>query len=136
MSKYQATHPDDGVLLGYLDGELAAREAHEVERHIEACWPCRTEVEELDKTVAECVRYRKHVLAAHLPPPRNWCDLYSEMERADAAAQSLFSRIFRPLSGSFRWSVTAIAAAVLVCAVVYQWRETPSVRAATLLKRA
>ena len=69
MSKYQATHPDDGVLLGYLDGELAAREAHEVERHIEACWPCRTEVEELDKTVAECVRYRKHVLAAHLPPP-------------------------------------------------------------------
>ena len=70
------THPEDGVLLRYLDGELPARKSRQVRGHLEACWQCRTAVEELEATVAGCVRYRKNVLQAHLPPPpAPWADL-------------------------------------------------------------
>ena len=56
----QEAHPEQSLLLRYIDGELPARKLRELERHMEACWDCRAEVEELKKTVAECVAlYRK-----------------------------------------------------------------------------
>ncbi|HWC97822.1 MAG TPA: zf-HC2 domain-containing protein [Candidatus Sulfopaludibacter sp.] len=131
-------HPEDGQLLRYVDGELPARKARQVEKHLQACWQCRTEIEELKSTVAECIRYRKYVLGVHLPiPPNPWADLSREFARIDdsVSAEPFFARILRPMA-SLRWSLAAAAAIALVCTVVYQLRETPSVQAATLLKRA
>ena len=62
-------HPEDGLLLRYLDGELPGRKARQVRTHLEACWQCRAQVEELQGVIGECVRYRKNVLAPGLPPP-------------------------------------------------------------------
>ena len=73
MSSLGTHHPEDGLLLRYIDGELPARKMRQVARHLEACWQCRTEIEEFEGTVADCVRYRKNVLAEHLSaPPNPW----------------------------------------------------------------
>jgi anti-sigma factor RsiW len=134
MSSF-AQHPENGLLLRYLDGELPGRKARQVRKHLEACWQCRAEVEELQATVADCVRYRKNVLEALLPePPRAWRDLsrgFAEIDAQDAAQPAFPS--FAPW---LKWGLAAAAAMALTIAVVYQLRFTPSVRAATLLHRA
>jgi hypothetical protein len=138
MNNSFARHPEDGQLLRYIDGELPGRKARQIAKHLEACWQCRTEIEELKATVAECIRYRKNVLGAHLPgPPNPWQDLSRGFARIDdsVSAEWFFARILRS-SASLRWSLAAAAAIALVCGVFYQLRETPSVQAATLLKRA
>src|SRR5437764_9958905 len=79
------THPEDGLLLRHLDGELPARKSRQVRGHLEACWQCRTAVEDLESSIAECVHYRKNVLQAHLPPPpAPWGDLTEGFTRIDA----------------------------------------------------
>jgi anti-sigma factor RsiW len=141
MSKYETGHPGDGCLLQYNDGELAAGEARRVERHLEACWQCRTELDELRATVADCVRYRQAVLDRYLPPPpRPWVDLYEEFARLDAteAPAALPKRLARAFAGAaqWRWAAAALAAAAILCAVFLQLRKAPSVHAAELLKKA
>ena len=141
MSSLGGQHPDEGVLLRYLDGELKGRQTRQVRAHLEACWQCRAATGELQGTVAECVRYRRNVLEAHLPPaPHPWPDLYREFDRIDAAeaGRSWAARMLGVLRApTLRpWAVGAAAAAVLVFAIVYQFRQTPAVQAATLLKRA
>lgn len=138
MSNLTMRHPDDGMLLRYIDGELPVLKARQVQRHLEACWKCRTEVEELQATVADCMRYRTGVLEAHLPePPDAWADLSREFDRIDTSleAEPFWKRLL-PRAQSLRWSMAAAAVMALVAVLVYQLRETPSVQAATLLKRA
>ncbi|MDR3703649.1 MAG: zf-HC2 domain-containing protein [Candidatus Sulfopaludibacter sp.] len=133
MSNSFTHHPDDGVLLRYIDGELTGRKARQVEKHLEACWQCRTEIEELKATVAECIRYRKNVPA----PPDPWGDLSRGFARIDDSlgAEPFLTKLLRP-AASLRWSLAAAAVLALVCGIYYQLRETPSVQAATLLRRA
>jgi hypothetical protein len=125
------SHPEHDQLLLYIDGELPSRKARRIELHLEACWDCRAEVEELQRTVADCVRYRKHALAELLPsPPIPWVDLYRQMERLDAATPP------RSVALPWRWVVTTAAAALAIFGAYYHLRETPSVKAAALLQRA
>ena len=139
MSSVAAQHPDDGLLLRYIDGELTARKTRLVARHLEACWQCRTEVEDLEGTVAECVRYRRNVLAVHLPPPGAWKDLAPEFERIDASwrREPWFARLLGVVRGpAFRpWAIAATALA-LVCGLYWKFQQAPAVEAAALLQRA
>ena len=138
MSNFSQRHPDDGMLLRYIDGELPGRKARQVQHHLEACWKCRTELEQLQSTVADCMHYRTEVLETHLPEaPNPWSDLSREFDRIDAtlAAEPFWTRLL-PRAQSLRWSMAAAAAMALIAGVFYQLRETPSVQAATLLKRA
>jgi len=74
------THPEDGDLLRYCDGELRARDTERVARHLEACWDCRT--------IGEYVRYRRDVLEPALPqPPLPWKNLRTEFVRMPARRQ-------------------------------------------------
>jgi hypothetical protein len=113
-------HPEKSLLLRYIDGELPGRKSHSVQRHLEACWECRTEAEELQETVADCVRYRKQVLAETLPaPPQEWRDIYREFDCLDAAAPR---RVFIP----WRWGLAAATAALAVAgAYYYKAHEAP-----------
>ena len=127
-------HPDEDQLLRYADGELAPRQARKVQAHLQACWQCRTELEELQNTVGECVRYRKNVLAEHLPqPPARWHSLESGFDEIDARLRHR-SRL-AVLKQTKTWLPIA-AALVLACTAWYELRETPSVEAAGLLRRA
>jgi anti-sigma factor RsiW len=117
-----SNHPEHSLLLRYIDGELPGRKTRSVQRHLEACWECRIEVEEFQKTVAECVRYRKQVLAEVLPaPPQEWRDIYREFDRIDAATPR---RVFFP----WRWGMAAATAALAVAgAAYYKVHESASV---------
>ena len=133
MSSFEMRHPEEGLLLPYVDGELSARKARQVRRHVEACWQCRSRLEDLQKTVGECVRYRQDVLVQGLPAaPRPWMDLSREFDRIDASLERapLWSR---PL---FRWAGLAAAALALVWLIGTQLRQPPAVEAAPLLRRA
>ena len=141
MSKYETGHPGEGCLLQYNDGEIASGEARRVERHLEACWQCRAELDELRKTVADCVRYRQAVLDRYLPPPpRPWADLYEEFARIDAteAPAGWPKRLARAFAGPapWRWAAATLAAAAVLCAAFLQLRKAPSVHAAELLGKA
>ena len=134
-------HPEEGQLLRYLDGELPGRRARQIRKHLEACWHCRAELEELQSTVGDCVRYRKNVLGTCLPPPSPWQDLSRGFDRIDASlvGESLAARLARAIflpRPAVPWAVTGAIAVAVVCTIVYQWREAPSVQAATLLKKA
>ena len=130
MSNFEPRHPEEALLLRYIDGELGGRKSRQLERHLEACWQCRTEIEELKKTVAGCVRYRQ-AMEEHFPaPPQPWRDLSREFDRIDAEQT-------RPsFTWWLRWAVPAVAAVALAVVVWHQWRVAPPVEAAALLKRA
>jgi hypothetical protein len=136
------THPEDGLLLRYLDGELPGRKLRQVRGHLEACWQCRSAVDDLSGSIAACVQYRRQVLQAFLPPPpAPWGDLADGFARIDAevgAASWLAGWVGRALAGptARRWVLSAAAALLLAAGIYYQFRSTPSVEAAALLKRA
>lgn len=126
--------------MRFCDGELTAPETAEVRRHLEACWDCRSEVDRLQKTIAECVEYRRTVLREHLPPPPEpWKDIYAQMERIDAsmAPPALWRGVWSWLRdvANPRIALPAGAAAAVLLAFV-MFRETPRVQAAELLQRA
>jgi anti-sigma factor RsiW len=142
MSSLEIRHPEDGQLLRYLDGELPGRKARQIRKHLEACWQCRAELEELQNTVGDCVRYRKNVLGTCLPPPPDpWQDLSRGFDRIDASLdrESPLARLVGAVSlprPAIPWAVTGAIAVAVVCVIAYQLRETPSVQAAALLKKA
>jgi anti-sigma factor RsiW len=135
-------HPEEEQLLRYLDGELPVQDAGEVRSHLEACWQCRAALGELQDVVSQCVHYRKNVLQRHLPtPPAPWVDIYRHFDEIDASLEpALFRRIARALKSPFdtgakKWALAATALLV-VLGLFYRYRQTPSVQAAELLRRA
>jgi len=142
MGRLRTSHPDEGELLRFADGELSAREEKKIRRHLASCWECRTEIDELEKTVGECVRYRQKVLKEGLPePPAPWFDIYRGFAKADEelAQRSWAARWWEALRAGAaqprRWSAAA-AMVVIALVIVDQLRNTPSVRAAELLGKA
>ncbi len=134
MSSFQ--HPAEDLLLRYIDGELPGWKSRQVRRHLEACWQCRGSVEELQGTVAECVRYRKQMQAYVPAPPKAWPDLSREFARIDASFES---EPFWKRCLSFpmlRQAAAGAAVLALLWAVIYQFQKAPAVEAAALLKRA
>src|SRR5258706_7412459 len=141
MSKLALAHPEEGTLLQYLDGEVGRREARNIHDHLEACWQCRTALEELQATVNDCVRYRKQVLIPSLPePPAAWGSLDFARIDAELAAESLSERLGRWLSPRrsvpMRWALSGALALALTFVIVRQLRDTPNVEAAALLRKA
>jgi anti-sigma factor RsiW len=140
MSRFDLRHPDDGLLLRYLDGELSGRKARQVREHLEACWQCRADVEQLQATISQSVRYRKDVLGALPAPPAEWSRLDFESVDAELAAESFWarlSRLFSPRQNApIRWALSGAAALALALLAIHQLRETPKVEAAALLKKA
>ncbi|HLM98062.1 MAG TPA: hypothetical protein VK335_02200 [Bryobacteraceae bacterium] len=142
MSSLGMRHPTDEQLLHFADGEMTASASEEIRRHLKACWHCRHELEEIEQTISECVRYRKVVLDTSLPsPPQPWFDIYPRLARIDELQmrQRWMTRILEPLTAMWskprRW-VPAVAMIVLIAVVVQQFRQAPSVQAAELLRKA
>ena len=135
-------HPSEEQLLRYSDGELPGRATSQVHTHLKACWQCRTNVEEIEKTVGACVRYRTTVLERHLPaPPAPWTDIYRSFAEIDAALPQLSFRdrlvlaLAWPVHHPKKW-VPAAVALMLAVGLFYRYRLTPSVQASELLQKA
>ena len=134
-------HPGEEQLLRYSDGELPVRVSSQVRSHLEACWQCRTNLEEVEQTVGACVRYRASVLQRHLPaPPAPWTDIYRSFAEIDALERPSFvdrvsGMLAWPLHHPKQW-VPAAVALLLITGLFYRYRLTPSVQAAELLHKA
>lgn len=142
MSSLGMRHPTDEQLLRFADGEMPTPESEVVRGHLKACWQCRNELEEIEQTIGECVRYRNIVVDTCLPsPPVPWFDIYPHLAAIDESQkrQLWLRRITRSLAAVWtnprRW-VPAIATVVLLAVVVQQFRQAPSVQAAELLRKA
>jgi hypothetical protein len=133
MSGFQ--HPGEDLLLRFIDGELAGLKRRQIRRHLEACWQCRGTVEELQQTVADCVRYRKEI-PTYLPaPPQVWSDLSRGFARIDSemASEPFWKRLAFPM---LKPALAGMAVLALLAAVIYQFQKAPTVKAAVLLQRA
>jgi Putative zinc-finger len=140
MSNLHHRHPESEWFLAYVDGELPGRQSRRVERHLEACWQCRAELEKVQSSVSTCVRYRQQVLAACLPePPQAWGRLDFSVVDAEFASRSVFARLggwLWPRGARLRWALSGALALTLTAVILYQLRETPKVEAAVLLQKA
>lgn len=142
MSNLGTRHPTGEQLLHFADGEMTPAASEDIRGHLRACWECRHELEEIEQTIRECVRYRKIVVESCLPaPPQPWFDIYPRLERIDdlQQRQRLTTRVLEPLGALWhhprRWA-PAIATIVMIAVAVQQFRHAPSVQAAELLRKA
>src|SRR5260221_5491214 len=142
MNNLKLRHPSDDQLLHFADGELSPPQAAEIRNHLAACWQCRTELEGIERTIGECVRYRKMVLETCLPPPpAPWFDIYRHLDSIDEAQRRrhLASRVLDWLGAALhhprRW-VPATVILLLIPMAIQQLRQAPSVKAAEMLHQA
>jgi hypothetical protein len=132
-------HLDQEQLLRFADGELAPREATQARAHLEACWQCRVEFEELQKTIAECVRYRQDIQQFLPSIPSPWADIYRRFDEIDRSLDrpNLFQRMRRQVQWRAipKWATVPLAL-IVVAVLIYRLQQTPSVQAAELLRQA
>lgn len=130
-------HIEGDRLLRFADGELEQRDAQRVRVHLESCWECRAELDQIHRTVGECVRYRKALREVLPAPPAPWMDIRVKFAEIDHTLDrpSLWARLAAAVAAPTRWVPVAAAVAALVV-VYYGNRELPSVNAAELLQKA
>jgi hypothetical protein len=91
MSNLKLRHPSGDQLLHFVDVELPPPQAGELRNHLTACWQCRTELEEIERTIGEYVRYRKTVVETCLPlPPAPWFDIYRLLDSIDESERPAY----------------------------------------------
>jgi hypothetical protein len=132
------THPDEDHLLRFSDGELRPKETARIARHLEACWACRTQLDDLKRTITDYVHYRKAIVQPELPPPpQPWNDIRRQFERVEASRAEPLARIKRAslMRRPAAWAL-ATAAAAAIGISLYLFTNTPRVEAAELLRRA
>jgi hypothetical protein len=142
MSNLGLRHPTDDQLLHFADGELPPPQVEEIREHLTTCWQCRTELEEIERMIGECVRYRKMVVETCLPPPpAPWFDIYRHLETIDESQRRrhLAGLALGWLGAALRYPrqwVPAIVILLLLAMTVQQFRHAPSVKAAEMLHKA
>jgi anti-sigma factor RsiW len=109
------THPDDTVILRFLDGELIEREATALRSHLDGCWQCRRSLGEWQNTIDAFLRLRESVeFAAAPPPPNPWIPFDQLVQDRQPAASTTTSLGWWRL-----WRLAPVAAtAVIVAAVI------------------
>ena len=106
MNRPPTSHPDTERLLQYADGELSSGNAAQVRSHLEACWRCRAEIEDLQQTITQYARYQQVILGAPPDPPNSWAGFEVRLDRLIAEREA------RPDRGRWLW-LAALTAAVV-----------------------
>lgn len=116
-----AWHPSDEELLAFLDGELSAKPANKVQKHLERCWACRAKRENVERSISAFINYRSVALAdsAEVPPRarKRFADKLSRLA-AEQTEQPQSFRRYEALVREFSYSRPAVwATAVVLLAV-------------------
>jgi anti-sigma factor RsiW len=117
-------HPDHEWLLQMSDGELAPDSRAAMQKHLEACWECRHELQQIEGAIGDAVRYRKEVLVQYMPsPPNDWRDLsagFAQIDR-ELAPPSFLSRVTAALRMP-RYAIPLVAAVLGAAVFIVQTR--------------
>jgi anti-sigma factor RsiW len=116
-----AWHPSDEELLAFLDGELSAKPASKVQKHLEGCWACRAKREKMERSISAFINYRNASLAdtAEAPPRarKRFADKLSRLAAEQTEQPQLFRR-YEALVREFSYSRPAVwATAVVLLAI-------------------
>lgn len=124
------THPDREALLAASNGEITGISLVLLERHLDGCETCRSQVHEFRREWASYLEFHDTHLKAALPaPPTPWEDLRERMTPSRAGATSARWT-------AMRWVGIAAAATVAILAAWQYLKHPPAVSAAELLGRA
>lgn len=145
-------HPTEEILLACVDGELSAKQAAQVRAHLEKCWSCRAQLDELQETITLFVNFRNQIqnpLAE--APPGGWggfdrklaLQAAGNVNRKMSVPQrlGLRQRLRRSLDFA-EWSPLRVrvgvgaTVAVLIVALLWQAVGVRSVSAAELLRNS
>jgi hypothetical protein len=110
-------HLSDQELLSWVDGEVSARRAAGIQRHLSACGVCRPRMAELQHTIADFVHIYGSELGAELPPmegPRAL--LKARLKERAAAAEAV-----NWFGGPRRFGTAGAVAALLLLAGIAIW---------------
>jgi hypothetical protein len=67
MPEHRELHLSEERLLLYVDGELAAEQKQEADRHLESCWQCRARYLDLQNTIRLIVEAHQRILIERRP---------------------------------------------------------------------
>lgn len=137
-------HASDEDLLRLMDGELSARAARQVQKHIEGCWGCRGRYGQMQSTVLHFVEYRKHLTAPYMPPPAGGrARFLKKLEEMVPDVQApWYSRLADHIRMAMAPPMSPLLASVLIlaaaaAALFWVWQRNPrTVSASELLERA
>lgn len=115
-------HPSDDILVRFIDGELELKDAAAVREHLEACWACRADVEEIQWSIRHYIRFhQKRITSPAARPPREWRDFNTRLWHLE---DSLRTGSQRPHAGGFEqlreipfraaWMAGAFATALII----------------------
>ncbi|MCL4854253.1 MAG: zf-HC2 domain-containing protein, partial [Bryobacteraceae bacterium] len=82
MSDASCSHIEDTELLAYADGELDARQAADIRRHLTECPECELRLRHL-RAGLEDYTWRIEEDKRRVSPPRPWQNLKPEFSRID-----------------------------------------------------
>lgn len=150
--KIEDSHPAEETLLACVDGELSDKEAARVRKHLENCWSCRAQLDELQDAITLFVNFRSQIQNPLAPaPPNNWGGFDRKLAQAAVEDESkkfpVPSRIgfwqkFRQSLNFADWSPAhrqfgiGTIAAVLIVALLWQMVGVRNVSAAELLENS
>src|SRR5882724_2939623 len=90
----KSEHPPRELLLLFVDGELPAKDAAQMETHLEACWPCRVKTQKIQDAIADIIEFDDQVLTSRLVPPGGWRSFDRQLGQlvATSGKQSMSSK--------------------------------------------
>jgi hypothetical protein len=117
---HQEIHLTDQELLLYADGEFTRRDTARVRAHLAACWPCRSQMAKIERTIGDFMALHQ-TLDAQLPPPGGPRALLK-------ARLAEMARNVQPVSWWASWSprslayVGAMVVSIALGAAALSWR--------------
>ena len=150
--KSEDAHPAEETLLACADGELSDREAARVRKHLENCWSCRAQLDEIQETITLFVNFRSQIQnPLGEPPPNNWSNFDGKLAQLCAATDNQkisvparlgFRHRFRQALNFGEWSPAGkqfgigSVATVLIVALLWQMIGVQNVSAAEILENS
>ena len=144
-------HLSGGRFLQFVDGELQAKEAAQLEAHLEACWQCRVKTQKIQDAIADIIEFDDQVLRPRLVPPQGWRSFDRKLTELVAVSgkQSFTSRFFgslgrylpsshffalpRPLLHHVVRSTAVLLILVLIVTLIVRFKREPAVSASQFL---
>jgi hypothetical protein len=112
-------HPEAEELLLFVDGELPRASRAAIRNHLEGCWKCRTELEQLESVISEFMRYKSSLELSSAPVSRcSGAELRRKIEQMDRelAGPGLFVRVQQMLGLSAVFAVRRLLVGALAVA--------------------